>query len=444
MATTPPSKTEVFDAIRTAVKIIHEDYLELVANSEKYTDHETDHRANIQLLDVVLLGPAATGLSGYRSSRVGTYLGATAMLDPIIQQFARVLDVPDEDVGGLLVRLDQSMRDESTPETVAPRGGAFGSPALAGTNTGDGTMIRNTVDRDGYPLESARFNDVITFELDVDANLGTRPGEEVWTFRGDNKGIDLITEDGSGYDGTFPTDSADTSLLENSSFGELDGDSAGSLTTIPSWTIDVGAIGDFTLSTTVHRANNIESTSYSLSFNNGTTSTISQKLTVAGIEISDPDNQPYVAAGWYNNDSGAGGTLTISQGTVSESEVVSGSSTGWVHIYIGKTLDGKNNYYLNWREDDAKIAVKWSGASGFLWDNMYFGIQRAIGDGTRQTYGNIFAGETNWQEDDSITITDTVSAPSAQGILQQHFNRLYDFTFISAASSGAAVIADPS
>lgn len=437
-----PTQTEVWNVLREISWMIYQDYLELVSNTQKYIDHEDDLKADAQLLDAALNASVVDAMASYRASRVAAIQrGGRAMADGALRQMARTLNIPETTPAGVLRRLRENMRDNS--DTVAPIGGSFGSPTSGGSNTGNPRFFRTTVDWKGLALENARYTDTLTLECKADQMSGVPKGREVYVIRGDSKGPDIVEIDGSGFKSQIQLDSADTSLLQNSSFSQLNGTSAGSLTTIPYWEIQVGSAGNFALSTTVHRSSSIESTAYSLQWNQGTTSTIRQGLKSAGVSIRSPEEIPFQFGVWYNNQSGAAGALTLGLGSQEETFTVASGTTGWV-LAVLNTGTPQNLYYPNWQQTDPYATIKYSGPAGFLTDNAYLGEQRPIGPPGRSTYGTMFAGDVDSLYDDEFTISDTRTAIASQGVLQWMFRTLYDFTLPPATSAGVATITEPS
>lgn len=435
-----PSYTAVWDMIRTAAFLIHQDYLELVANAEKYVDHEDDHKVTTRFLDGPALARSAVALASYRAGRVAGIGAGRSLVDPLLEQMGRVIGA----TGGpdfILERLDQFMRDAAPDDTVLQRGGTFGAFVAGVGNVGNGPALRVTVDRDGYPLEAARFNDTITVECEQDDGSGALPGQELFRFRGLNPGPDLVEEGGSGYDGILPTDSSDTSRPQNSSWGDLDGTIAVP-TSIPGWT-PVTSIANFELNeTTFHRRANLESVARSLRIK--ATDGLRQKLSVAGIDVTDPDATPWTW-GLFYHPNGSVGTLTIRMGAKTESVAVSGATPANFNnlLYMGLSIPHKDLYYQNWKEDDPDITVEWTHTSGagILVDSGFFGPLQTLGDTVRRTYATIFAGAVNFLRRDKFTLTDTVPAVAVQGILQQLFVRQYGRALPSVAA--APIIVEP-
>lgn len=428
---------QTWDVLRNAAWTIYQDYRELVGpNAEKLLDHEDDLKNSARLLDAPNAAAVISALASYRATRVGAILGVRGMFDGALIQMGRVINEPESTPDAILKKLDTYMRAQSPIDTVTSIGGSFGAPVAAGTNVGNGVMVRVTVDRNNRPLETGRVTEIMTAECEIDMQGGVLPGQEVFTVEGYGLGPDIVEIEGSGLDGQLRVDSADTSLLQNSSFADVDG-SAGAPASIPGWEISVGSAGRFRLSTTVHRTNAIEATAYSLRFNSGTTNTVRQKIRSAGATVTDADEEPWDFSLWYNKIGASGaGTLTIGLGSRTRSIAVASGATGWTRATVFETTP-QNRYYPNWQQADAYASIRWSGAAPMLVDNAYLGPMRPLGG----TWTNIFAGSTDFLRGDEFTINDRRNSAGAQGVLQWAFDLLYGRTLPNTSTS--PTIADP-
>lgn len=429
----PPTMAQVYTALRTGVWTIHQDFLELGTNAEKLTDHQADYLTALTTFDIPYMNAGIDAFRQYRARRVATVKSGRALLAPVFAQMQRVLDCPETDVPSILLRWYDYCIAQATDDTVLSAGSTFGTVSAI-TGTGNPGIVRQTVDRFGYKLETGAFNETKTFEVETDQAGGVSPGSEVWKWKGDNRGLDLITEDGSGYTGTIPTDSANngSSKLRNSSFGDFTG-TAAVPTEIDGWT-PASSISNFLLNgTTYYRQADTETTPYALQF--AASDTISQAFTVQGIQVEDPDNQPYVLSFRWNRN-GTTSTLTGHMGASSQSVSVVAQS-GWQHFYMDMDAD---LYYRSWKEDavDIKIQAASLSATGLLIDDVYFGPMRRIGPPGRHTWMNIFAGSTDLLRGDLFTAVD---AMAYTGILQSWLLRLYGFYAPHLTSSNT--IAEP-
>ena len=426
--------TNAWDALKKSVWLIHNDYLSLKGNSEQFTDHESDVKAAIALLDAPILNAASTALSAYRARRVANIRAGRALLDPLVTAFARVIDCPENDPTSVLRRLSDYMIAQSPDDTILTGGPTFGT-ASAVTGTGNPGLVRCTVDQYGYALETGAFNEVKTVKVIQDQASGTDAGSELWEWLGDNAGLDMVTPDGSGFRGTVPTLSGNSgsSLLRNSSFGELDGTDGGTLTSIPGWTA-LSALTNFHVqSTGTYRTANDESTAYALEFQ--ASDTLYQALSTTGTAVQDPDNTPYCLSFRWNRN-GTTGTLTGHLGASSQAVSVVAQS-GWQHFYMDMDAD---LFYRGWKEDapDVKLQLASASGAGLRVDDVYFGPLSRLGPPGRHTWLGIFAGSTDLLRGDYFTITD---AYARTGIIARWLYELYGVYLPLAASS--PTIAEP-
>lgn len=400
----PPTMAQCYTALKTAVWVLHNDFAELSINPERYTDHETDMRTALTTFDIPFQRAATDALRQYRARRVQTVKSARALLDPVFAQMRRVLDCPENDVPSILSRWYDYSVALATDDTILAAGSTFGTPSSI-TGTGNAQPVRLTVDRFNYSLDTGAFNETKTFEVETDQSGGVSAGSEVWKWRGDNRGIDLITEDGSGYTGTIQTDSANSgsSKLRNSSFGDFSG-TAAVPTEIDGWT-PLSSISNFLLNgTTYYRTADTESTPYALQF--AASDTLSQAFSVQGIQIPDPDNEPWILSFKWNRN-GTTSTLTGHMGAVSSAVSVVAQS-GWQHFYLPLTSDA---YYRAFKEDalDVKIQAASLSATGLLIDDVYVGPMRRVGPPGRHTWMSIFAGSTDLLRGDYFTAVDSLA-----------------------------------
>jgi len=428
-----PSYAECWTAIKTAIWIIHQDYLELATNSEKYIDHEDDLKVALQKFDAPYLSASVDALTAYRASRVSTLVSARSIIDPLLVQMARVILSPEASPLAILVDLYAYMIAQAPDDTVLSSSSTFGTPSAI-TGTGDPSIQRLSVDQYGYDLEGGAFGETRTYEVRVDQALGADAGSEEWYYSGPGTGPDLIEEDGSGIRGFIGTDSANSSssLLQNSSFGDLDGtaDSAAGLTSIPGWTVD-SAIANFQIDTALtFRQSDEETTAYSLQFD--ATDGISQALSVNGIQVDDPEETPWIFSFRWNKN-GATGSLSYGQGSQSGTTAVT-TQSGW--NFQSLTVD-KELYYNNWKIDEPTVFIRWVGEAGFTIDECYFGPMRRIGPDGAHTWKNIFAGATDLLFGDLFT---EIDADAKTGIIQRWLKALYGFTL---PHSGSPTIAEP-
>lgn len=430
----PPTYAQCWDALKAAIWVIHQDFLSLKGNAVQYTDLEVAYLATLADFDLPYRQAAEQRLRDYRARRLNNLGTSRALLDPLIAQFSRVINCRERDPASVIRRLYQYMVDLSPDDTVVSDGSSFGS-ASSITGTGNPGIVRCTVDRYGYALETGCFTETKTFKVARDQAGGVAAGSEEIEWTGDNPGLDLLAEDGSGLAGRIPVDSANTgsSLLQNSSFGTFSG-TAAVPTDIAGWT-PASSISNFLLNgSTYYRQADYETTPYALQF--AASDTLSQAFSVTGAAVSDADDQPYVLSFRWNRN-GTTCTLTGHMGASSQAVSVVAQS-GWQHFYMDMDAD---LYLKNWVEDapDVKIQVASLSATGFLVDDLYFGPMRRIGPRGRHTWMNVFAGSTNLLYGSYFT---TADVRSRTGIIQRWLIDLYNL-YLPHAASGSNTILDP-
>jgi len=316
--------------------------------------------------------------------------------------------------------------------TEAATGTAVGGATFAGgteaTTTGNGQTERLTIDEDGYAIEAVHV-DSYTAECVSDGNMGTDEGQEAHRVEGQDAGKDALEIAGSGrIIERMPTMSADTSLLDNASFGSNTVSSGVILATMTSWTFAT-AIGSHDRSTVVFRSSVKEATAYSLKLK--ATETISQTLDVAGVSLN-PD-RPYMLAVRFNADDGSAiGTLVVTFGNATFRCHVE-AQVGWHTLMMPLN---RWAWPKNFTAADMSVSIAWTKTSGnILLDAVILQEFKPYA----RTWLAPLTGSTEWLLADKQTWADTIATDS---IFQKWFWRLYG-RYLPHAASGNT-IAEPS
>lgn len=395
---------------------------------------------NWQGLEDTLRGTSA---GNYRDSVLSAVQGARANLAAILARgtgramiapcFLDLMDaIGKSKAGGLdamVARFYQYLDDNS--ETFAAREFTFdGSPSAGGSNVGDGTLHRVTVDRNNYELANA-FAESKEFRCEQDQKSGASRFREVFRVRGAEANRDGLADKGSGVDGLIrcldERDSA--SLLVNPGFDIGDTGTPSSTTSVRGWTLDATTSVDVSTAQTWRTPDNVSTAkSLKLSANR----TVYQILDKQDLRR----DVPYLFHVAIYRASSADGTLTVSVGGVSRAITLSGlTDDAWNVVTIPATL-GQNCYYDQIAEDQADVRFAWtSRTTGDIYiDGIIFAPMTLV-DGT---FYAITAGATPWQVEDTLTITDT---GGTSGVMAEWLAKLTGVSF--PTTTGVETYSDP-
>lgn len=317
---------------------------------------------------------------------------------------------------------------------VTSRQFAFGTPTANGGNTGNGSLLRLTVDQFNQNME-AQHSDSKRAWCSKDGNTGTNRREEEFTFQGSAPG-DPLQVSGSGITQKISALSANQSLLANPSFDLITGTNAAP-TAINNWTDNVTVQASNCFFDPVNFYRDYFGVATSRSLGLLTTQIVSQKLSVRGTRLD--YNTPYLLqVSWNRQVNAATGTLQISMGSQSAS-VVAAAQTGWQQLRVPVSL-GNLNWARSFNQDQCAIQISWTqtGGTGVLVDDVMF-VPGVLFDGS---WYWLIGGSTPWlahgHDGDFFTWNDT----EVGAILQNWFYRC-GLGYLPSTTGGGVTWAEP-
>ena len=410
---------------KAEVQTMHKNSVDILEKSRVFGASLVGGGSEFDVLEQSVEGEFAPGalINAGKRSR-GSLAGACSVgaarsyLSPIVREYARLANHPGwnsspiNDLLGVAYRywIDQD-------EKVTARGFTYGAASMSGSNTGNGTIVRCTIDAFGNNRENA-WSETKTAECTTDQNSGARRHEEVWTVKGTNRGNDGLDVQGSGGIWAVPTrhagtSSANGSLLSNSSFQSY---SSSATNVFTNWT-KVSGTNPTQDTTNFYRdfAGDPDAGAHSMIL--GATVLLSQKISVRRLRMS--RGIPYYLSVMYNRAIGSGDlTLKLKLGSQTVTVVIA-AQTGWNELKL--PLDA-NSYLQNFNEDELDVALEVSSyTSGtVLVDDMILCPMTDVGG----TFMAVRGGTTPFQAansslpfGDTFTIADSGGAP-ATGTLQ--------------------------
>lgn len=392
---------------------------------------------------VAVMGAAS--LATWRGVRSGalTRDAAAAMLTPVVHEYAKFIASPGagRDLGRCLADLYVYWKENN--RTLKSRNISYASGSMGGSNAGNGSLSRLTVDENNYRLEGC-YVEAKKLKCIKDAATGARRHAEKFDLYGVEGSIDSldVVNHGSGDRVEVYSHHAGGgdggSLLRNSSFSEYN--SAGTVTTkFPGWTIDT--LGNVTTSANYFRgfpgsAENTTGGPSDLSMDITNNVVVYQRLTDAGITL-DPA-LPYFLRVMLRRRSSATGTFTLRFGGQNVTQALSGLTNDvWTELLI--TVGQKNwPKYVDEQNLDISLELASYGGSGSLEvDDVLF----APFDMFDGTWWFLRGGSTPWLLDDSWSGTDTGGAAAdakLQYWLQWAFRGFY-----LPSTTGTPTVSDP-
>lgn len=310
----------------------------------------------VQSLEGEYAGRALAGAESLRQSYAAaiTPERVQSILGPLLLEEGRRIGSPLTSPLALLTPGPGSIYDHfiANDRRLVSKGPTFGSVSAGGSNVGNGTVLRCTVDAEGKTLEGyySPKDTPVTAVCVQDANGGATVGEEQFRLYGRLAGRDAIDERGSGADITIAAASSNGSqaALNNPSFSQVSPTTNDApVTSLPGWEATT-SIGNFqTVDDDTYRPLGSETTSRAIRFTTDDTLTSANRL--RGIDRT----RPYVVQIAFKRESSCDGTLTLSVGAQSEAVTLSAQS-GWTVL---RMTIGTKCWPANWDQNDVKLSI---------------------------------------------------------------------------------------
>src|SRR3990167_2137411 len=316
------------------------------------------------------LDEAESAVEGIRSAVAGivSQSNARSVQLPFLKQYCKSV------IGRTNLTSDDEMWSEmykyfrDNSRYVQSRAFTFGSPA-AGSNTGNGQIVRLTRDRYNFPIESGYVDSKRAICI-LDENTGVARGEEVFQVVGQGSARDELERSGSGLQTTFAGLTADDSLLSNAGFTDFGG-TAGSdaPTSLTNWTSTDTAGASLAYSSTNY---GIDATNYFRALPSGATagslqmkvsSRITQSLTTAGQDL-DNDTPYLLVVVWNASVGAANGTLNLRMGSITTTVTLTGQAN--LNVTLVPNPIGQGCWYRNFAEADLDVQIEFIRTSGTL------------------------------------------------------------------------------
>lgn len=398
-------------AINEARKFGSENTKNLVAMQDDIIQNlESDHANDISAL-----------VRNARNSHRNTILSLGAALDGHMRDWGRFVksDFEEGSLALLLTDIIRHWKDNSI--TIKSRAPSFATVVAGGSNVGDGTVRRLTVNKDNFVIENMT-PELKTLRCIADHNSGADKGKERFRLFGEGAGRDLLEVRGSGEEAGVEINAQHSafSLLRNSSFDSLSGGSISALKGIPNWIVGTDIV-NFELDETdlALPAPNDNTTIRSLRIK--ANETLTQKL--INIRQSLNPALPFMLRIWFNKTPGAvtAGTLLIRLGSKFVSVNLATAPANW--NFLEMAID-QNLFFENFKEDSLDIRIEVTGLTGtyLLVDDVTF-VPWTAQNGT---FWILFPGRTPFQVEDVFTGTDSIAADSViQRSLVFRFGRFF-------------------
>ena len=375
---------------------------------------------------------------------------ASQALTPILFDYAIVIDSDATGTQGFgtgqrtLSQMFRALYDWFVAKsyTVESRAITYDTATAGGSNVGNGTISRLTVDENAFNLEACTVEKKL-FKCVADKHSGVNENAEVFESIGEAASFDSVQRAsfGSGVSAntTIVAKNAGSgnggSLLTNSSFSIFDATATPKFT---GWTESAGGASIAQNTANVYRSHPGASTDASLAITGGAgTVTLKQPLSSMRVRRLDADTA-YQLRLMFNRQAGtaAGGTLTIRCGSNSKSVSIA-AQTGWNELVLD--FD-ENLWFRQFNQDVMDVEIEWSSStSGTLYvDDVIFAPLDLI-DGTYWWLCGNASAPAAFLVDDIFEFTDTGGAP-ATGKIQWW---LWVSGFGYLPSSGSPTLVDP-
>lgn len=375
--------------------------------------------------------------------------------EPFLRDF---VDAIGKTPGGFakdIVAFRDDLRTQGTPDTLNSREMTFGSVSAGGSNTGNGTVLRVTVDEEGEDLEGAT-DETKTFTCVIDGALNSQTlHKEVFELDGEGRGKDSISPDGgSGISKqrVVAVDASDSaSQILNPSFETYNGGAAAvgtpgtptAVTDFVGWTMNATSSWRSDIDRSYRGINGQSPSTTFQSIRCIANGTLTQQLNIARAPTLNKDVPYLVQVALYVGASISGGTFRIDFGAVNQTWTLTALSAGWNVIRLD--LD-EDLYFANFNEANIDLVFTVASLAG---DTINIDDVLVIPFETIDSVPYlIVGGSTVSKVGDNYSFTDTQN--STRGInmyWMAHRTQVsqllgYPFTFKSK-SDGSETISDP-
>ncbi len=350
------------------------------------------------------------GVRGFRALAAGAIGSPLDTISPIVVAYNHhVVDSPEREVQAAFDRVYQFWVDNT--KKVQSRGFVFGTPPVF-TGTGTGLLERLVVDENGFPLEAQFPGDTKTVTIISDEQTGAVKHEEVLEFKALARSVDVLAVAGSGALRTFRAFSSNQSDLKNPTFSQFSWTTAPvvgtpavgvSGDTLTGWTLADPTLAELDIDLTIKDVQG-DTTPTSIRFTGN--NTLTQLFSEAPVKLN--VNTPYRPGVWVYRESSADGTLTLTNGGISQAFTVtslSNAAWNWVAFDLDKDL-----WPVNFNATNASFIMAWTGRTtgSIVLDEVGYWQMLSI-DGS---WWVASGGVTKFLLDDTLAVTDSVPSDS--------------------------------
>jgi hypothetical protein len=426
-----------FDATTAQITLFNKQKKETILFTDDYAGRD----------DTLLAGLSGTFASGAERSIMADRAALASLLDgrrireahdQWMRQIGHAIATPNTKAG-TLEQIWSDLYDymHANTLTVESRNFTFGSVSAV-TGTGNGTMIRCSVDERGYNLEGW-WPDVYTATCESDGRIVGRLHKEQFVLRGRTQSFDTLNPTNSGLV-TPPIQalSAEDSkrLVQNPSWNDYTSTAVAGApaapTALPGWT-PTGSLSNLTIDLDItYRTTPGDSRSASLRFS--TSDTITQDLTATKNAQFSPDVPYLVGIAVYRRDS-CDRNIVLSLGAVSRTVAGTTWTNGtWTRIWLVAT-PGANNWLRGFNQNTMTLVITQSGGTTgtFHVDDLIVAPMTRVGAGTDTRFGRgsmghyvaFVGGSTPFKKGDTFTFTDTENGGTIAGYHQHLFGRSF-------------------
>lgn len=417
-----PTETEIQDQIAKTIRVY--EHIDRFGNGVISPNFTTLQAAVQAALKGDYSDLVSSSLEVPRSRLAGALTGdGVGSLTPLLAEYGQTLDVAPQDPDGVVTEIYNHFIAAGL--RVQSRRFTFVDPVAAGSNVGDGRIVRHNLDENGLPIEN-QTPDAKTALCVADQNTGTAIGEEQFLIRGAAPGRDAVSPGGSGASLTLQGLSANNArTLSNPSFTSPLG------TTIPGWTMYGGTvIGSFSLDLVNFYRSDLSDAGVPASLKITATSKIKQTILGDNLTV-DPTKPWYLQVAWNRAVGAATGTLVIKMGSKTTTVAVA-AQAGWNLATVGPF------WYKNFAVNSMEINIEWTRVAGdILVDDVLF-VPGTAFDGS---WYWVIGARTLFLRNDAFSWTDSALESVIQKWLWRWLGRYLPAALVAPASAPTAALA---